>query len=399
MYRKLVASLHHVWSTTRFGAKELSNYAHYMMIEETRKGLAAMSAVALLLLCAQTVLYAGLGFGYTYLYTSVLLALLAAHVFVSARLLKDLNSLYLLGMSLLVVCGTAFVLLAHKTGTFSLALFAGVALLFMVIPMVPWGLREAFAVTMLIYSVFTLSTVGNAARFEREALWALQLVMAGAGIISLALVTRNASVRKSDILARFELENAHKRMTILSNKDPLTGAWNRRYLMSNFASTVERWRKEDGTYHYALLDVDDFKPLNDTYGHDYGDRILKAVVVAFQEPLKEHGYLVRMGGDEFALLFTAADPETLVGSGFARLREHLGCSSQPGGETQAPEISVSVGLVSVPPNVHASEDTLYRAADQALYEAKARKSKCRGEVHFVACKLTDPETAIRTLAG
>ncbi len=399
MYRKFVESLHHVWSTTRFGAQELSSYAHYMMIEETRKGLAAMSAVALLLLCGQSVLYAGLGFGYTYLYTSMLLALLAAHVFVSARLLKDLNSLYLLGMSLLVVCGTAFVLLAHKTGTFSLSLFAGVALLFMVIPMVPWGLREAFAVTMLIYAVFTFSTAGNAARFDREALWALQLVMAGAGIISLALVTRNASVRKSDIVARYELENAHKRMTMLSNKDPLTGAWNRRYLMSNFASTVDRWRADNRAYHYALLDVDDFKPLNDTYGHEYGDKILKAVVTAFQEPLGDQGYLVRMGGDEFALLFTATDPETVVGSGFAKLRQHLGCPPEPGVGAQGPEISVSVGLVTVAPSVPASEDVLYRAADQVLYEAKARKSNHRGEVHFVSCKLADPDAAMRTAAG
>lgn len=397
MYRKLVKSLNHVWSATRFGANDVSSYAHCLMIEETRKGLAAMSAMALILLCAQTAVYAGLGFGYMYLYTSLLLALLAAHVFVSARMLNDINSLYLLGMSLLVVCGTAFVLLAHKTGTFSLALFASVALLFMVIPMIPWGLREAFAVTMLIYAVFTFSTVGDAGRFDQEALWALQLVMAGAGVISLALVTRNASVRKSDIVARFELENAHKRMMLLSNKDPLTGAWNRRYLMSNFAVTVERWRSDGRTYYFALLDVDDFKPLNDTYGHDYGDKILKEVVRAFGDPLGGNGHLVRMGGDEFALLFAGMDPEALVASGFTGLRERLREAGEPQVQGQAPQISVSVGLVSVPPHVEASQDSVYRAADGALYEAKDRKSRSRGGVHLASCQLTDAEAVSHTV--
>jgi diguanylate cyclase (GGDEF)-like protein len=358
-----------------------------------------MSAVALILLCAQTVLYAGLGFGYTYLYTSVLLVLLAAHVFISARLVKDLNSLYLLGMSLLIVCGTAFVLLAHKSGTFSLALFASVALLFMVIPMMPWGLREAFAVTILIYAVFTLSTWGKASRFEKESLWALQLVMASAGIVTLAVVTRNASVRKSDIVARFELENAHRRMTVLSNKDPLTGAWNRRYLTTHFEGTVDAWRRAGSTYHFALLDVDDFKPLNDTHGHEYGDRILQVVSRAFGEPLEGKGYLIRMGGDEFAMLFADEDPETLVASSFAALHEQLR-TDEAEGQSKSSDISVSVGLVSVSPDIVATQEIVYRAADQVLYEAKDHKARNRGAVHFVACQLgRSGDTLMRTPAG
>ena len=61
-------------------------------------------------------------------------------------------------MTLVIITGTAFVLLAHRTGAFGAVLFSSVVLLFMVIPMVPWGLREASVVTLLVYGVFSAST-------------------------------------------------------------------------------------------------------------------------------------------------------------------------------------------------------------------------------------------------
>lgn len=380
MMWRFARSLKDTWSTTRFETDELTVYARNVVLDETRKGLTAMSLLALALLAAEALLYVKLELGGAYLWTCALLAVFAVHVAFSARAIKDLASLYLLGTTMLVVSGMAFVLLAHQTGAFHISLFASIALLFMVIPMVPWGLREALIITVIIYGMLTASTWGVTARFEYETLWTLQLIMVGAGMISLALVARNVSVRRGDIETRFNLEKAHKKILILSHKDPLTGAWNRRYLKGEFAARLDEWRLAGQTFHFAFLDVDDFKALNDTYGHDYGDSVLQWVTAEFNVLLEDKGCLVRMGGDEFALLFADDDPDGLIAAGLkavrALAREH--------GQQDLLEISFSVGLVTVHPELELAQDAVYREADTALYAAKDRKGHASGRVNLVS---------------
>jgi diguanylate cyclase (GGDEF)-like protein len=359
---------------------ELTVYARNVVLDETRRGLTAMSVLALALLAAEALLYVKLELGGAYLWTCALLAVFAVHVAFSARAIKDLPSLYLLGTTMLVVSGMAFVLLAHQTGAFHISLFASIALLFMVIPMVPWGLREALTITVIIYGMLTASTWGVTARFEYETLWTLQLLMVGAGMISLALVARNVSVRRGDIETRFNLEKAHKRILILSHKDPLTGAWNRRYLKGEFAARLDEWRLAGRTFHFAFLDVDDFKALNDTYGHDYGDSVLQWVTTEFNLLLEDKGCLVRMGGDEFALLFADDDPERLIAVGLEAVRALAG----EHGQQDPVEISFSVGLVTVNPDLELAQDAVYREADTALYAAKDRKGQFSGRVNIVS---------------
>src|SRR6266568_4209580 len=139
-------SLRTMWSSTDFGANELTRYASAVMCREARQG------------------------------TFGVLALLALHVAVSARAITDIKVLYLLGMMLLAVSGLAFVLLAHRYGVFTATLFSTVVLLFMVVPLVPWGLREALFAVGIIYLIFTGSTLSVAGRFPHEALWTLQFL-------------------------------------------------------------------------------------------------------------------------------------------------------------------------------------------------------------------------------
>lgn len=384
MIWRFVRSLKDTWSITRFPADELTVYAQNLVLDETRKGLTAMSLLALALLAAEALLYAGLELGEAYLWTCALLAVFAVHVAFSARAIKDLASLYLLGTTMLIVSGMAFVLLAHQSGSFHIALFASIALLFMVIPMVPWGLREGLIITALIYGMLTASTWGVTARFEPETLWTLQLIMVGAGTISLALVARNASVRRSDIETRFNLEKAHKKILILSHKDPLTGAWNRRYLKGEFAVRLDEWRIAGQTFHFAFLDVDDFKAINDTYGHEYGDSVLQWVTAEFNIVLEDKGCLVRMGGDEFALLFADDDPARLIAAGLKAVRD-LVCEN---GQQDPLEINFSVGMVTVTPDLQMAQDDVYREADSALYAAKDRKGHFSGRVNLVSRTLS-----------
>ena len=369
MYRVLINNLKDAWSTTSFATEDVSFYAQKLTTDEARKGLMGLSLVMLVLFGVESLLFKNSGLGTNAVSTCILLAFLSLHILVSARATRDSRSLYLLGTTLLIISGTAFVLLAQSSGSFNIALFASVTLLFMVVPIVPWGLKEALLVLCLIYGTFTLSTWSTSNNFDAETLWSLQFIMLGAGTISLTLVARNTVVRKTDIRNRFELEQLNRKMMHLSHKDPLTGTWNRRFLMNVFADKSAEWHAAGKMYHFAFLDLDDFKPVNDNYGHDFGDEVLRRVSQMFSQAVKEDGFLIRMGGDEFALLFISDDPETLI----ANTTEAIQQTIKPPGLRQHMPIGVSAGIASIPPGSTLSQDDIYRAADAALYKAKARK--------------------------
>ena len=219
--------------------------------------------------------------------------------------------------------------------------------------------------------------------------------MAGAMVISLGMVVRNILVRKSDIRNRFALEQKNARLMHLSNRDALTGAWNRRFLKNVFDNKAAEWRSQGLVYHFAFLDIDNFKPINDRWGHDYGDDVLRCVTHAYTEVLGDAGFFIRMGGDEFALLFTGDDPLGLLSSSLAAVHRRL---RSPSGD-QAENISISIGMVSIAPADQAAEDVIYRAADKALYEAKERKGGIAGNLNLVRHAVPEGAGGTAALSG
>lgn len=370
LLEKSLARLNELWSLTRYEGAELSEYAESLVFQETRKGIVILGLVSLLLLSASALAYALLGFEALYVYSCVVLAVLSLHVAVSARVVQEINTLYLLGITLLVVNGVAFVLLAHHSGSLNSALFASVILLFLVMPLVPWGIREALLIVLLVYFLFTLSTISVDGRFEKETLWMLQFSMLGAGLTTLTVIGRNVMVRKIDIRTRFELEKAHDRMELLSLKDPLTGAWNRRFLDQKFLDIRTAYDLNGNTMHFALIDVDNFKILNDSQGHDYGDLVLRRLVVNFLALFSGNEHLIRMGGDEFLLILSQNDPESILQQGAIALRTDPQLFS---GSADS-QVNVSIGLVSIDVKSNLSLDLIYRQVDEELYQAKERKN-------------------------
>lgn len=380
MLREIYNSLRDAWSVTSYAADHVDLYAQKLVFDQARAGLMTLSAILFVLFSIETYMFLYFGYSRNHVYTGCLLVLLSAHVFFSTRATQDARTIYMLGTILLLISGTAFVLLAHQTGTFSLTLFAGVTVLFMVVPIVPWGLREAAIVLALIYCTFTVSTWSSSREFDSQILWSLQYIMLGAGLISLALVTRNTTVRKMDIRTRYDLEQVNRKMLHLSNKDPLTGAWNRRYLNNNFGLLTERWHSDGYTYHFAFLDLDDFKPINDNFGHDFGDEVLRTISTVIGERLGKQGCLVRMGGDEFALLFHADEPDVLIRDCLTEINR----SVTPPGKYKHMQIGVSMGMVSVPPGKEATQEEIYRAADASLYQAKERKNSGNEDINLIS---------------
>jgi diguanylate cyclase (GGDEF)-like protein len=299
---------------------------------------------------------------------------------------QDAQALYLLCMTLIIVSGTAFVLLAHQEGNFNNALLPSVVVLFMVIPIVPWGMREGLAIVLLIYLVFTLSTLSVEGRFSADNLLVLQFMMLVSAMISLTILGRNVAVRKDDIRARYELENAHREMERLSYEDGLTSAWNRRYLEVQFKRVMRRMmERTKSKVYFGLIDVDDFKQINDEHGHHAGDQVLRKIAVTFEQALGENSYVFRIGGDEFVILFEAGDCESMLQHATDEL-----CKQS----AAIPGAKVSIGIIEVDGYRDDLDlEKLYKEADKSLYSAKTRKNSGNEGINCVVRRLMGAEAS------
>ena len=354
-----------VWSCLDFGAPELRDYAAPVITRETRRGVALLSLVALLFLGLATAMSAVFELGTSYTYTYSMLCALALHIYLSSAKVEQLRALYLLAMLLLVVCGSSLVLLAQRSGQLHAMLLLSVAVLIMLVPVVPWGLREAALTTGAIYLMFTASTYLSRFRFAALDLWVLQCLMLVAAVISLALVARALGLRKHDLTMRFHLERAQRELTELVNRDHLTGAWNRRHIERDFDRVVAHHHNAGNSCWFGLFDIDRFKSINDTFGHGSGDEVLRAVHAAFSDLPGDVEYLARLGGDEFALLMCGADVPARAEAALATISSRMS-APLPGGVTP----TVSLGLVRLAPGEKLAFDGAYKRADELLYEAK-----------------------------
>jgi diguanylate cyclase (GGDEF)-like protein len=379
-----------VWSSTHYDSPELTRFARQKAVAEARRGLVAMSVLTMGILLIEATLYVKFALDPMYLYTCAILVMLSLNMVFAARTVGDPQALHLLGVTLLAVSGSAFILLAHYQHVFHPMLFASVAMLFIVIPMMSWGLGEALAVTLLIYTMFTLSTQGANYNFADQSLWTLQFIMLGASAVSLSLVVRNVKLRKHDVETQHNLVVAHEQITELSNRDPLTGAWNRRYFDLKFEQYLQQCRENQNQFHFMLLDIDDFKLINDDCGHESGDVVLKHIGVAFESVLAGNGSLVRMGGDEFAVIFADLDPRVIAIRGLKKFCDlNARCKYD-----LIQQASLSIGVASVPPDIEVSYRQLYKQADLALYRAKSLKDANTTPPNIVISELQDPNDVL-----
>ncbi|MDZ4180636.1 MAG: diguanylate cyclase [Coriobacteriia bacterium] len=166
-------------------------------------------------------------------------------------------------------------------------------------------------------------------------------------------------------------------LTRFATRDPLTALHNRRGLMSyleQWMSWAQRYRRPLGL---LLIDVDDFKRVNDTLGHGVGDLALKAVSSALERTVRGSDFVARYGGDEFAIVAPESDVAELTQLG-ARLVEAVATLGLRDLDRDTIELSISVGgAVLTPANGPDDDiDRFLAAADRSLYEAK-RAGKAR----------------------
>ncbi len=160
---------------------------------------------------------------------------------------------------------------------------------------------------------------------------------------------------------------AEKRLELLASRDPLTGLANRRRLEQRLDEAFEAAARVDGTVALALVDVDDFKLVNDGLGHDVGDAVIRGLGNRFGRLVGDDGFVARVGGDEFALVLSHLENPRDLGRLSDAVHETLRSPMSIGDHDVY--IRASVGTTTGHP-VTADAGSLLRSADLALYRAK-----------------------------
>ncbi|AMT86581.1 MULTISPECIES: diguanylate cyclase [Pseudomonas] len=177
-----------------------------------------------------------------------------------------------------------------------------------------------------------------------------------------SLSERVAHMEQEALGFREHLEEQRQKALI----DPLTGLPNRAAWSERLEHEIQQWQQHGNTLSLAMLDLDHFKRINDSYGHLAGDKVLKIIATVLRKRLRGSDFIARFGGEEFVLLLPATPPA--VG---AKLLETLraaieACPFHFKGERVT--ITISMGLASFRVGEHS--DLVLKRADQALYRAK-----------------------------
>lgn len=203
-------------------------------------------------------------------------------------------------------------------------------------------------------------------RDKHEILRLLSTVVMQAGGIQKTVESSHRELQEAKYaLTNMQNELAETRQ--LLNEDALTGALNRRGLDQNLAREVARCQRNQSKLSLAMVDLDHFKKVNDTYGHAVGDLMLVHFATLIRAVLRKSDALVRYGGEEFTLIL----PETDARGGFlvlGRLQQLLKKTPLMSEGRQVPAtFSAGIAQLRDDENGHA----LLRRADEALYKAKA----------------------------
>jgi len=183
-------------------------------------------------------------------------------------------------------------------------------------------------------------------------------------------VTERVAMEKDIKEKSWELERANKKLSKMAVTDGLTMLFNHRFFQDSLKREFKRLARHRALpfLSLAMIDLDNFKRLNDTFGHQAGDRVLRGISRLLKDGVRTTDIVARYGGEEFVIIMPETDfggtevvaerlRQTIENAVFAYKEDNL-------------KVTVSIGLASYPQENIRSEDELIKAADRALYKAK-----------------------------
>ena len=219
----------------------------------------------------------------------------------------------------------------------------------------PYALVVLMALTVIVQSLLD----GDIDAVER---WAV------AGVIGMVLLRQVVTLVENQVLLE-RVTATQAELAYRAQHDPLTGLANRSLFSERLVGAMSRHRDQGRPYSLVLVDLDDFKTINDSYGHTTGDRLLRAVGDRLRGCVRTADTVARLGGDEFAVVLegTLDTPSTVSQRILTSMSEPFMIDGR------MLRIGASLGLVE-PTNdeIDVTADTLMRRADGALYVGKAR---------------------------
>ena len=148
--------------------------------------------------------------------------------------------------------------------------------------------------------------------------------------------------------------------------DTLTGLYNRQYLLDYLLRIREKAIRQNERLELIFMDLDNFKYINDTFGHRKGDEVLREVARILSEHFRQYDMVVRYGGDEFVALLEAASPNVSVERRLDGLRKNIEKAFEPYG------LSISYGIALCPEDTTDCNE-LINIADERMYENKRKR--------------------------
>ncbi|MEX2373697.1 MAG: GGDEF domain-containing protein, partial [Dehalococcoidia bacterium] len=229
-----------------------------------------------------------------------------------------------------------------------------------------WGLAASDDATIFGWSAFGMS----------HDLWGLIATLAALTLLTQMVVNSRAALQRERRLVRTatQLREASAELDRLARTDALTGIPNRRALFERFGVEFRRSRRYGRDLAALMIDLDDFKAVNDAWGHPFADAVLRETAEVIAAIVRESDILGRYGGEEFALVL----PETSLEDALSvaeKVRAAIAVTEFRPGDVPPPDaeavrITVSIGVAALPVEDDQDEFELIRRADQALYEAK-----------------------------
>ncbi|MBN1623273.1 MAG: GGDEF domain-containing protein, partial [Clostridia bacterium] len=268
--------------------------------------------------------------------------------------------------------GVFFVIYFLSKGIFSFTVF----LLVVYLLSLSYIVRPCYF-TIIYFLVFAALLTHIFSSYESSSILISEILISG---VFLLLMAAGSSLSYSRYWKLFrqekEIEEINRKLELVSQTDELTGLFNRRRMMDEIEKQIAYSQRYKNIFSIAMLDIDYFKNINDTYGHDIGDVVLREFSGLLSSKLRLSDFFGRWGGEEFVLLLPGTTPDDSFIL-LTRLQNDIGNHIFPNGI----KVAFSAGICGY--QTGANMNNLIQCADQALYSAKAN-GRNRTEIYSIA---------------